>query len=121
MRILGLTAAAVFAVSAVAPAFAADRLSDSELVRASRCLGLAKAANLGAVDSTALQSLVKAQRRGRDPLVQGRSDAAEQAAKSTAGKARDELKASLIAERDGACKTLVETASGSAATSPAGA
>jgi hypothetical protein len=112
MRILALTAAAVFAVSAVAPAFAADRLSDGELVRASRCLGLAKAANLGPVDATALQSFVKAQRKGRDPLIQDRSDAAEQAAKSQAGKAKDDLKASLIAERDGACKTLVEGSGG---------
>jgi hypothetical protein len=35
------------------------------------------------------------------------STTAERAAKSEAGKAKDDAKASLIAERDGACKTLV--------------
>lgn len=112
MRILTLTAAAVIAASAVAPAFAADRLSDSELVHASRCLGLAKATNLGASDATALQALVKAQKRGRDPLVQDRAEAAERNATSQAGKAKDDMKASLIAERDGACKTLAGSSGG---------
>ncbi|HWW24858.1 MAG TPA: hypothetical protein VNZ85_03065 [Caulobacter sp.] len=119
MRILGLTIAAALALSAVAPAFAADRVSDSELVRASRCLGLAKATNLGSSDATALQAFVKAQGRGRDPLVQDRAEAAERSAKSQAGKAKDALKASLIAERDGACKTLVEASSTVSAGTPA--
>jgi len=121
MRILGLAIAAVLAASATAPAFAADRISDSELVRASRCLGLAKAANLGASDATALQAFVKIQSRGRDPLVQQRVEGAEQAARSQAGKAKDALKASLIAERDGACKALVSASSTASAATPAGA
>lgn len=112
MRILGLTIAAVLAVSAAAPAFAADRVSDGELVRASRCLGLAKAANLGSSDATALQAFVKTQNRGRDPLVQDRVEGAERAAKSEAGKAKDDAKTSLIAERDGACKALVGASGG---------
>jgi hypothetical protein len=112
MRILAFTAIAALAVSSVAPAFASVRVSDGELVRASRCLGLAKAASLGASDATALQSFVKTQARGRDPLVQERVDDAERAAKSEAGKAKDDAKASLIAERDGACKTLVGGAGG---------
>ncbi|TCS17249.1 hypothetical protein EV278_1025 [Caulobacter sp. BK020] len=119
MRILGLTLAAVVAAS-TAPAFAADRVSDSELVRASRCLGLAKAANLGTSDPTALQAFMKAQGRGRDPLVQDRVDAAERAAKSQAGKAKDTLRASLIAERDGVCKTLIQMSSNASAGAPGG-
>jgi len=121
MRSLGLAIAAVLAVSAAAPAFAADRVSDSELVRAARCLGLAKAANLGASDASALQAFVKTQGRSRDPLVQERVDAAERAAKSQAGKAKDNLKASLIAERDGACKALVQASSTALVATPAGA
>jgi hypothetical protein len=121
MRILGLTIAAALAASAAAPAFAADRVSDSELVRASRCLGLAQAANLGTSDATALQAFVKTQGRGRDPLVQDRVEAAERSAKSQAGKAKDALKASLIAERDGACKAMVEASSTASAGAPAGA
>jgi len=120
MRILDLTLAAVLVVSA-APAFAADRVSDSELVRASRCLGLAKAANLGTSDPTALQAFVKAQGRGRDPLVQDRADAAERAARFQAGKAKEALKASLIAERDGACKALVQVSATAPAEAPGGA
>jgi hypothetical protein len=112
MRILGLTAAAVFVLSATAPAFAANRVSDGELMRASRCLGLAKAANLGVSDPTALQAFVKVQSKGRDPLVQERVEEAERAAKSEAGKAKDGGKASLIAERDGACKALIENPTG---------
>jgi hypothetical protein len=112
MRILSLTLAALLAASAAAPAFAADRISDGELVRASRCLGLTKAANLGASDATALQAFVKTQSKGRDPLVRDRVEAAEQAAKSQAGKAKDDVKASLIAERDGACKTVVGVSGG---------
>ena len=106
------TLVAAFALSA--PAFAASpaRVSDSDLMHASRCLGLAKAANLGAVDATALTAFVKAQRMGRDPLVRDRSDAQEQTAKSMAGKAKDDLKASLVAERDGACKALIENPTG---------
>ncbi|HWU14867.1 MAG TPA: hypothetical protein VN157_12770 [Caulobacter sp.] len=119
MRVLGLTLAAVL-VASTAPAFAADRVSDSELVRASRCLGLAKAANLGASDPTALQAFVKVQGRGRDPLVQDRADAAERSAKSQAGKAKDALKASLIAERDGVCKALVQMSSTASASAPVG-
>lgn len=121
MRILGLTIAAALAASANVPAFAADRVSDSELVRAARCLGLAKAANLGVSDSSALQAFVKTQGRSRDPLVQDRADAAERAARSQAGKAKDNLKASLIAERDGACKALVQASSTASAMAPAGA
>lgn len=111
MRILGLTVAAMLVASA-APAFAADRVSDSELVHASRCLGLTKAGNLGPSDATALQAFVKIQSRGRDPLVQDRVENAERAAKSQATKAKDDLKASLIAERDGACKAMVAAAAG---------
>ncbi len=108
---LAATLVASFALAA--PAFAAPaRVSDSDLMHASRCLGLAKAANLGAVDATALAAFVKTQRMGRDPLVRDRSDAQEQSAKNMAGKAKDDLKASLIAERDGACKALIENPTG---------
>lgn len=118
MRILAFTTVALLAVSAAAPVFAADRVSDGELVRASRCLGLAKAASLGASDATSLQAFIKAQGKSRDLLVQDRADAAERAARTEAGRAKGAQKDALIAERDGACKALVETA---AAAQPAGA
>jgi len=88
---------------------------------APRAALLAKAANLGVTDATALQAFVKTQGRSRDPLVQERVDAAERAAKSEAGKAKDTLQASLIAERDGACKALVQASSTASVAAPAGA
>jgi hypothetical protein len=106
---LALTAACVIAV----PAFAAPaRISDGELFRASRCLGLAKAENLGAVDASALTGFVKAQRKGRDPSVRDRSDALEATAKQEASSTKENRKAALVAERDGVCKVLIENPTG---------
>lgn len=121
MRISNLVFAAVVAASAAAPALAAERVSDAELVRASRCLGLTKAASLGAADPAALQAFIKTQGKSRDMLVQDRADAAERAARTEANRAKGAQKDALIAERDGACKALVETSSAAAAAPPAGA
>jgi hypothetical protein len=112
MRILSLSLAAVLALSAVAPAFAADRITDGQLIRASRCLGLATSENLGPYDATALQALVKTESRSRESLIRDRANTAQQKASSQARKAKDELKASLIAERDGVCKALVDASAG---------
>lgn len=119
MRILPTALAAVFVVSAGAPALAAERISDGAFLRASRCLGLAKTENLGVVDASALEVFVKVQRRGREPLVRDRANTAEQTARNQAAKAKDALKGSLIAERDGACKALVEPSSTVSAGTPA--
>ncbi|KQY26413.1 hypothetical protein ASD21_16980 [Caulobacter sp. Root1455] len=112
MRSLKIALVAAMVASAAAPAFAADRISDTDLLRASRCLGLAKAESLGAVDATALESFVRAQRKGRDPGLRDRSDNAEKTARSQASSAGGDRKATLRAERDGACKTLIENPTG---------
>ena len=112
MRNLKIALVAALAVSAAAPAFAADRVSDTDLLRASRCLGLAKAANLGAVDATALETFVKTQRKGRDPGLRDRLDTTEKTARSQATSASGDRKATLLAERDGACKALIENPTG---------
>jgi hypothetical protein len=114
MRSLNIAFTLILAASTAAPAFAAtaDRISDSDLVRASRCLGLAKAANLGVVDAAALEAFVKTQRRGRDPGLRDRLDGAEKTAKSQSSSASGERKASLQAERDGVCKALIENPTG---------
>jgi len=94
--------------AAAAPAFAAERWSDAEYLKASRCLGLAESANLGAVDATALAAEVKDQGRGRDPLLRDRSDVQRDDARR-AGKTRsDVLRAKLLAERDGVCKAYLQ-------------
>lgn len=112
MRILHTALAAVLVASVGAPVLAAERISDGALLRASRCLGLAKSENLGVVETSTLAAFVKAQSRGREPLVRNRANAAEQTARSQAAKARDEAKARLIAERDGVCRTMVEPSAG---------
>jgi hypothetical protein len=109
---LKIALVAALVASAAAPAFAADRISDTDLLRASRCLGLAKADNLGAVDATALESFVKAQRKGRDPGLRDRSDTAEKSARTQASSAGGDRKATLQAERDGACKALIDNPAG---------
>jgi hypothetical protein len=96
----------------VAPAMAGPRISDVELFRVSRCLGLAKAQALGAVDVTALQDFVKVQRRSRERFIVDRSITLEQTAERQAGSAKDDRKAALIAERDGACKAMIENPAG---------
>ncbi len=88
MRISNLVFAVIVAASAAAPALAAERVSDAELVRASRCLGLTKAASLGAADPAALQAFIKTQGKSRDMLVQDRADAAERAARTEANRAK---------------------------------
>jgi len=108
-----LALALAAACATAAPAFAAPaRISDSDLLRASRCLGLAKAQNLGAIDAKALADFVKAQRRGRDTMVRDRSDALEATALRDGSSGNPARKAALLAERDGACKALIENPTG---------
>lgn len=115
MSISKMSLAAMLAASCViaVPAFAAPaRVTDGGLLRASRCLGLAKAKGLGAVDATALTAFVKSQRQGRDPMIRDKSDSAEEAARREGSSANDARKAALIAERDGACKVLIDNPTG---------
>lgn len=109
MRKIILSAIAATALTAsVAPAFAADeRWTDSQYLRASRCVGLAQSEALGVVDASALVTTLKSQARGRESSITDRgvslrADALRQA------RTKDEArKASLAAERDEACKTYL--------------
>jgi hypothetical protein len=113
MRLLSAALAVILVASVAAPALAAERISDGALLRASRCLGLVKAESLGAVDASALEAFVKVQQRGREPFVRDRANIAEQTARKQAAKAEGDAKASLIAERDGVCKSVVVVPAGS--------
>ncbi|MBO9545417.1 hypothetical protein [Caulobacter sp.] len=102
-----LTGAALSA--AAAPAFAADRWSDAEYLKANRCLGLAQSADLGAVDATALTAQIKDQGRGRDISMRDRGDSTRDDARR-AGKTRnDAVKAKLTAELGGSCQAYLGT------------
>lgn len=97
--------------SIAAPAMAAERLTDAQFVRASRCLGLAETKALGEVDPAALQTLVKVQRQGRHVSTSDRAEAARRDARREASKAQGDVKSALVDERDGACKQLGEASS----------
>ncbi|CAN5262310.1 hypothetical protein BH10PSE4_BH10PSE4_03680 [soil metagenome] len=115
MRTLKISFALALAATGLitAPTFAAPaRITDGDLLRASRCLGLARAQNLGAVDATALSNFVKAQRKGREPMIRDRSDALEATAMRDGASGKEARKAALLAERDGVCKALIDNPTG---------
>ncbi|MDP2260814.1 MAG: hypothetical protein Q8J89_13975 [Caulobacter sp.] len=95
----GLTATAATAATA---AFAAEgRLSDSQLIKAYRCAGLAGA------DADKFNAVIKANKRGRadfvlDKALNARNDAARQVRS-----AREGGKAEIAAELAGVCAALV--------------
>jgi len=107
MKTLLIAAALMTAVSATAVAAQpAARLSDAQFVKASRCKGLAKSEALGAVDTSALDAVLKDNRRGRADHIVDKANTATDMAQSEARRAGDERKAELIAERDGACQAF---------------
>lgn len=97
---------ALAAMAVAAPALAAERLTDAQFVRASRCLGLSEAKALGEVDPGALRSLVKVQRMGRHVSTEGRAEDARSEARREAAHATAEARAALVVERDGPCQAL---------------
>ncbi len=101
MRIITAAVIAATAMSAAAPAaFASERLSDAQFIKASRCAGLAGA------DSATFDALLKANKRGRadfvlDKALNARNDAARQLRN-----AREGGQAEIAAELAGACAAL---------------
>jgi hypothetical protein len=92
---------------AAAPATASDRASDNGYLRAARCQGLAHAAELGSVDTTAIDAYVKAQATGRNNTLLRQAKAANQEARAEAAAAGK--RARLTAERDRMCKAWIQT------------
>lgn len=110
-RFVAIVLAGAALSAAAAPAYAqAARWSDGEYLKANRCLGLAEAKELGAVDATALVARIKTQSPGRDPYLRDRGDAMRQDARRLGKTVSEAQKAKLLAERDGACKAYLETA-----------
>ncbi|MDG2531977.1 hypothetical protein [Caulobacter endophyticus] len=106
MRITAIMLAAASIAAASAPALAAERVTDAQFIQANRCLGLTEAKALGEADPAALKQFIKDQRTGRHVFTSDRADTARSDAKRAASKADEATKASLIQERDGACKDL---------------
>jgi hypothetical protein len=99
MRIITAAVIAATAMSATA-AFAADRLSDTQFIKAARCAGLA------GEDSAAFDAVVNANKRGRaDFVVDKAMDARDDAARQVR-RAREGGKAAIAAELAGPCAAL---------------
>lgn len=96
-------ALAVVALSAAAaPAFANDvRWSDAQFLNAERCVGLAKAKGLDAIDASGLEAQIKAQAPGRQSLILERGETHREQAMRAGRKPDEKVKAKLLAERAG--------------------
>jgi len=102
-----IAAALIVAASATAAAAQpAARLTDAQFVKAARCKGLAKSEALGAIDTAALDAVIKSNKRARADFVVDRAMNAQDDAQSEAARADDARKAELIAERNGACAAI---------------
>jgi hypothetical protein len=100
MRITAAVIALACAAATTATA-GPGRLSDTEYLQAARCSGLAASQ---AMDTSAYDAILKAQRVGRDGYIQDKADATRSDAKRQAARAGSERKPMLLAELDGACR-----------------
>ncbi|MBX3480270.1 MAG: hypothetical protein KF842_07710 [Caulobacter sp.] len=107
MKTLMITALVLTAATSTAVAAQpAARLTDSQFVKAARCKGLAKSEALGAMDTTGVDAVIKANKRGRSTHILDKAYNAQDEAQSEADRADDAAKADLIAERTGACEAF---------------
>ena len=99
--------ATVAVASSAGVALAADRLSEAAYLKAARCQGLAHAASLGAVDTTAIDSLMAAQGEGRDARVRNQARTIRTETQEGAEAARNKQR--LVQERDTRCAAWVKS------------
>ncbi len=79
-------------------------LNDVEYLQAARCRGLAASENLGAIDTTKIDALMKAEAHGRTSYIIDKADKTEDDVRRMANRAKAERKAGLMAEREGTCE-----------------
>jgi hypothetical protein len=112
-----LVVMAPLALSTAAMA-APSHFTDTQFVAASRCQALMASTELGRQDTHEIDALLKAQERSRAVAVIDLAQTAREDAVRAARHAGAYGKASLIAERDGACRAFTgEGAMSTAATS----
>ena len=97
--------AVLVSVAAAGSAVAGDRLSEAAYLKAARCQGLAHAASLGPVDTSAIDAVMREQAKGRDPRV--RNQATELRNEARRGAENATSKAKLMNERDTRCAAWV--------------
>lgn len=106
MKMILIPTLALMSFAGVAQA--APDLSDLQVLQAARCRGLASSEGLGKLDTTALDSVLKAEIQGRDLAV--RTSAAKKIASATAqgDKASGPKRDKLLAEREGVCAAWIK-------------
>lgn len=97
-------AAATLAAAAGSAAVAAERVSDMDYMRASRCKGLATTLT-GVVDAGSIDAYLKSAKGARSPVVYDRADAEFDRAKREARS--EDRKARLTAELTGPCSAYL--------------
>jgi hypothetical protein len=107
----GLTLAAAATVAAAAPSI---RLNDAQFIAANRCLGLMTSKALATPDASTLNKLLKEQSWGRNAFIYDKADEARNDALADVDRAGAEVRARLVAERDGVCRALLDTATAGA-------
>lgn len=117
MRTTTAAALVVLVCAAAAPALADQptHLTDAQFVQANRCLGLMTSKSLGTPDAKAMSQLIKAQTGGRMGLIYDQADQARDDAQREASRVGPDTNASLVAERDGVCRSLIASGSSEAA------
>ena len=114
---LALCAAVISTTALAQPA----RFSDAQYIAASRCEGLMASTTLGRQDLRGIQAVLKAQSGARSSEVYDRADEAREDALRVASHGGAYTKGALIAERDGACRTLTGAGTVASTADPAGA
>lgn len=112
---LAAVASLSFAVAATA---APAQLSDVQFIAANRCLGLMSSKSLGTPDAATLKKLIDSQGGARSSYISDKAEEAREDALREAGSGSGDVRAKLIAERDGLCHAFVSDST-AAAPSPA--
>ena len=99
---------AIATVFAAGSAMAAEKVTDVDFLKANRCKGLATTLT-GVVDTSSLDSFIKAERGARAQYVLDRG--AEEFAKAKKEARSDDRKERLTSELTGACQAYVGPAS----------
>ncbi len=118
------TIIAIAALSATTAAIASPaQMTDSQYLGAVRCQALMSSPALGKVDTAAISSVINNQSGARMPAVLDRADDVRAQTLRQASQSDASGRASLIAERDGACQAFASNGSGMASTAsqPSGA
>ena len=112
LKALIIVAPLVLSTAAIA---GPERLTDAQYIAAARCQALMASSALGPVDMHAVDAVMKTEGATRSPAVADRADTARAQADRAARHAGPDSKATLIAERDGPCHSLLARSPMSAA------